>query len=106
VNNKQLLLQRKPNFKVRGVYCHSKEVDVYREQLGKIKFLFLPTYSPKLNLIERVWKFFKKNVTYNKYYEKFPDFRDACKNFFNNFKKFKAALRKLLNEKFHIPKNA
>ncbi|MDR2706774.1 MAG: transposase [Planctomycetaceae bacterium] len=87
-------------------YCHSKEVDVYREQLGKIKFLFLPTYSPNWNLIERVWKFFKKNVTYNKYYEKFPDFRDACKNFFNNFKFFKAALRKLLNEKFHIPKNA
>jgi transposase len=87
-------------------YCHSKEVEDYRQHLGKITFLFLPTYSPNLNLIERLWKFFKKRTTYNKYYEKYADFRDACKNFFNNIKKFKAPLRALLAEKFHIKKIA
>ena len=29
-----------------------------------------PPYSPNLNLIERLWKFFKKNITYKKYTEK------------------------------------
>ncbi|MDR0703930.1 MAG: transposase [Planctomycetaceae bacterium] len=85
-------------------YYHSKEVEAYRQQLGKITFIFLPTYSPNLNLIERLWKFFQKKTTYNKYYEKYADFVDACKNFFNNIKKDKAPLRTLLTEKFHIRK--
>ncbi|MDR2706630.1 MAG: hypothetical protein LBC02_12695 [Planctomycetaceae bacterium] len=38
-------------------------------------------------LIEWQWKFFKKNVTYDKYYEKFPDFRDACKKFLQQHQK-------------------
>jgi len=42
-----------------------------------IKLLFLPTYSPNLNLIERVWKFVKRKVLYSKYYEEFSDFKSA-----------------------------
>ena len=42
-------------------YHYSKEVKDYLN--GKnIKLVFLPTYSPNLNLIERLWKFFKKRV--------------------------------------------
>jgi hypothetical protein len=36
-------------------------------------------YSPNLNLIERLWKFFKKKILYNTYYEKYDDFLAACK---------------------------
>lgn len=43
----------------------------------------LPTYSPNLNLIERLWLFFKKKITYNKYYEKFSDFKKAVMDFFD-----------------------
>ncbi len=43
----------------------------------------LPPYSPNLNAIERLWKFFKKQVTSNKYYEKFDDFKKAILHFFN-----------------------
>ncbi|MBK7953689.1 MAG: transposase [Candidatus Accumulibacter sp.] len=32
----------------------------------KIELLFLPTYSPNLNLIERLWKFVKKQCLYAK----------------------------------------
>ncbi|MDR1493690.1 MAG: transposase, partial [Planctomycetaceae bacterium] len=39
-------------------YCPSKVVEEYRQDLGAIVFLFLPTYSPNLNLIERLWRFF------------------------------------------------
>ena len=42
-----------------------------------IEILFLPPYSPNLNLIERLWKFVKKECLYGKYYEKFQLFKDA-----------------------------
>ena len=32
----------------------------------KIELLYLPSYSPNLNLIERLWKFVKKQVLYSK----------------------------------------
>jgi transposase len=33
---------------------------------SKIEFIALPGYSPNLNLIERLWKFFKKKTLYNR----------------------------------------
>lgn len=42
-----------------------------------IELCFLPSYSPNLNLIERVWKFVKKKNLYSRYYEKFPAFKEA-----------------------------
>ena len=32
-----------------------------------IQLVYLPPYSPNLNLIERLWKFFKKKIRRNKY---------------------------------------
>jgi transposase len=43
----------------------------------KIDLLFLPAYSPNLNLIERLWKFVKKDVLYSKYYSSFGSFKRA-----------------------------
>jgi len=42
-----------------------------------IDLVFLPTYSPNLNLIERLWKFTKKECLNGKYYEDFKTFRQA-----------------------------
>ena len=64
----------------------------------KIELVFFPAYSPFLNLIERAWKYFSQIVMYNKYYEKFSDFKEACLEFFK--KKHKRALDKILVEKF------
>jgi len=74
-----------------------------KEKLKKTKILlhYLPGYSPNLNLIERLWKFFKKKILYNKYYEKFEDFLSACKGFFRCRKKYHVELRTLLTENFH-----
>ena len=44
------------------------------EELG-ITLRFLPSYSPNLNLIERLWKFVKKKCLYNQYYETFDEFK-------------------------------
>ena len=65
----------------------------------------LPSYSPNLNLIERLWKFFKKEVLYNRYYAKFSDFVKACKSFFRCRTKYKEELRTLLTENFHLYEN-
>lgn len=45
-------------------------------QLG-IELLFLPAYSPNLNLIERFWKFVKKTCLYSKYYADPLSFQQA-----------------------------
>jgi transposase len=42
-----------------------------------IEVLFLPPYSPNLNLIERLWKFVKKECLYNQYYDNFSLFKQA-----------------------------
>jgi transposase len=68
----------------------------------KIRLIFLPPYSPNLNLIERYWKFFKKIVLNNRYYESFGDFKRACESFFRKRKKYLPELKTLLAENFHI----
>jgi transposase len=49
-----------------------------------IELLYLPTYSPNLNLIERLWKFTKKKALYSKYYATFDDFQHAINTLLNN----------------------
>jgi transposase len=46
----------------------------------KIELLYLPSYSPHLNLIERLWKFVRNECLYSKYYETFEDFKKAISN--------------------------
>ena len=43
----------------------------------QIELLYLPAYSPNLNLIERLWKFVKKTCLYSTYYANFQDFKQA-----------------------------
>ena len=82
-------------------YYRSKAVQAYLQD-SRIKLIFLPAYAPNLNLIERLWKFFKKQVLYNRYYETFGGFRAACEDFFNNPQRYKSELRPLLAENFAI----
>ena len=42
-----------------------------------VELLFLPTYSPNLNLIERLWGFVKGTCLYAKYYHSFADFKTS-----------------------------
>lgn len=45
-----------------------------------IELLFLPAYSPNLNLIERFWKFVKKQCLYSQFYADFSSFTAALLN--------------------------
>jgi transposase len=70
---------------------------------SKIEFVPLPSYSPNLNLIERLWKLFKKKIIYDKYYEKFKYFRMAVFDFFDTCsKKYYLEMDTLLTENFQM----
>jgi len=57
-------------------YQHCRVIIDLAAELG-MELLFLPPYSPNLNLIERLWKFVKKECLYSKYYETFTEFQQA-----------------------------
>lgn len=64
-------------------YQRCAVVDEYAREVN-IELLFLPSYSPNLNLIERLWKFVKTTCLYSKYYEKFKDFKQAIMDCLEN----------------------
>jgi transposase len=67
-----------------------------------VEILYLSSYSPNLNLIERLWRFFKGKVLKNHYYETFTDFVRAIKQFFTNPSDYMNELRSLMVGKFTI----
>lgn len=66
-----------------------------------IELLFLPSYSPNLNIIERLWKFVKKQCLYSRYYDSFEVFQNAISACLEEtHSKYKKNLDTLLNLKF------
>jgi len=86
-------------------YQRCKLVQELAQEL-EIELLFLPPYSPNLNLIERLWKFVKRKVLYSKYYENFGSFKEAIQNCLSQTNTtFKAELDSLITLKFQsLPK--
>lgn len=85
-------------------YYKNIDVKTYVET-SRIQLLFLPPYSPNLNLIERVWKFLKQKLLYNKYFETFDQFRNEIKEFLKSANiKFTNELDSLLEPNFHFYK--
>ena len=66
-----------------------------------IELLYLPSYSPNLNLIERLWKFVKRHCLYSKYYPDFKVFRSAISEFLDQaLDNHKKELESLLTLRF------
>lgn len=83
-------------------YYNSEVVKEYLKN-SRIVEIKLPTYSPNLNLIERLWKFLKKKTLYNKYYSSYIEFKNAIYNFFEKTViEDREELISLMTEKFHL----
>lgn len=86
-------------------YQHCKFVEEEANKLN-ITLLFLPSYSPNLNIIERLWKFTKKKILYAKYYESPAKFHQAITGFFQTVnQKYDVELKNLLTLKFQFFQN-
>ena len=71
-----------------------------------IQIVFLPPYSPNLNLIERLWKFVKREVLYNQYHKDYTQFHQAISDCLEQaHTTHKQALHTLLTPKFQTFKN-
>lgn len=84
-------------------YYKNAKVEVYlKDPRCRIERIFLPTYSPNLNFIERLWKFLKKYIIGVTYREKFKQFEDDVHQFFDNFDKYEERLRKFIGTELHL----
>jgi transposase len=73
----------------------------------QIELLYLPAYSPNLNLIERLWKFVKKTCWYSTYYAHFHDFKQAISDCLaQTHTTYKKELDSLLTLKFQTFKES
>ena len=69
---------------------------------AKIVPIFLPSYSPNLNLIERLWKFLRKEKINTCFYRTKEKFRQAILEFFENIGQYQNELASLLTLNFHV----
>jgi len=83
-------------------YHHARVVKRWIFLHPRFTLLFLPSYSPNLNLIERLWRFFHQKVTWNHYFETFEEFKSTTLKFFNNLNVYQKELSTLLTDNFQL----
>ncbi len=87
-------------------YQRNNYVMAEADRLG-ITLLWLPTYSPNLNLIERLWKLVKAECLHGRYYPKFGPFKQAIIDCLaDTSDRHQAKLHTLLTFKFQVFKSA
>jgi transposase len=62
---------------------------------------YLPAYSPNLNLIERLWKFLRKEAL-QKWHATFADMQQAVAEVLDHLDRYAQQLASLLTERFHL----
>jgi transposase len=84
-------------------YNRSREIKAYLARPdSRIRLVYLPSYAPNLNLIERFWHLMKRKVLFNKAYAKFALFQQAFEEFFARLPTYAAEIRSLITERFHF----
>jgi transposase len=66
--------------------------------------VFLPAYSPNLNLIERLWKFLRKKAL-NRWHKTFEAMQEAVAEVLDHLERYHCELDSLMSEEFHILKD-
>lgn len=86
-------------------YNKCKEVCEFLASQDKIEMIYLPPYSPNLNLIERLWKFMYEKAVHLKYFDTFPKFKKNITSFFDNLSIYKEELKTRINFQFQTFEN-
>lgn len=64
---------------------HAKLIQPFLNKVkDRLELMFLPPYSPEMNLIEGLWGWLKSSVINNVFYHSLPQVRDAIKKFIRN----------------------
>lgn len=88
-----------------AAYQICNKVKVKAKELH-IVLKYLPTYSPNLNLIERLWKFIKNEYLYSIYYEKYKIFKNTLSEGIKNcYKNHNEKLKTLMSLSFQSFRN-
>jgi transposase len=83
-------------------YYHSQVLQEWLKGQPLVKQWFLPTYSPNLNIIERVWRFMKKQLIGLSFHDTYKAFKASVLHFFEHLDYYEYELKRLLTLKFQI----
>jgi transposase len=107
-----LMMQKHPDCKHFRIYLdnaryqHAKILKAWVEQTQKdqgvtFDLKYLPAYSPNLNLIERLWKFLRKEAL-QKWHATFEEMQEAVAKVLDNLPDYEAKLQTLMTERFRL----
>jgi transposase len=83
-------------------YQRNTVVQTLAASLG-IELLYLPSYSPNLNIIERLWRFVKRQALYGRYHATFANFQTAIQDTLSQVStKHKDKLASLMTLNFQV----
>ncbi|QDG49350.1 IS630 family transposase [Persicimonas caeni] len=101
----EALLTKHPDKTVYVVWdnaaMHSKkEIDhVVDQSNGRLKLLYLPTYSPWLNPIEMLWRHWRREVTHCELFETIDALVDATNDFFDRCNRLRHKVLSIIGSK-------
>jgi transposase len=104
--------ERHPEVKVFLIYLDNAKyqhavivrewVERVRQEEGvEFQLEYLPTYSPNLNLIERLWRFLRKEAL-QRWHETFESMESAVAGVLDHLEKYRKELRSLMTERFRL----
>lgn len=107
-----MMMARHPDTKLFRIYLDNARYQhavVLKEWIAQVKqergvvfdLKYLPAYSPNLNLIERLWKFLRKNAL-QKWHASFEAMQQAIADVLDNLDRYRDELETLMTERFHL----
>jgi transposase len=72
-------------------------IDEALKENPHLEFYRLPSYSPRLNLIERFWKRLRRRATHNRLFDTIKDLKVSVRNSLRYFQTVRAKLLTLIN---------
>jgi transposase len=80
-------------------YYHCEVVKEWLARHPEFHLEFLPSYSPNLNLIERLWKFLRKKA-FTRWHSSFEAMQEAVSEVLDHLEEYREELDTLMTEKF------